>query len=100
GAQLVGNAFRVVQPVDSDAQDFGGASQLGFPLFYCRLHFRTVRAPLVLVEIDADREGANGGQVIASLHATVLAIDQPLNVPIDCIEKVRAVMAEVESEEI
>src|SRR5579872_1307248 len=54
----------------------------------------------MLIEVDADGKGPDRRDLATAVDVAVFSINQGLQTAIDCLEEIRAVIAEVESEQV
>jgi hypothetical protein len=100
-AQPFRNPFRVIDPVNSDANNLIAAqSQLRAPaihLFECRVASCQV---ILLFKIDTDREWPHLSRLASARDLVQLAIDLRFQNAVYCVEKILAVIAQIEPEQI
>src|SRR6516165_9161490 len=100
GVEAFGNALGVVDPVDADANRLFAQTDELAPALHLGFNGGVCGHGLVSVEIDADGEGADNRHLAAARYFEAFIVYFGFQGAVDGIEKVFAVIAQVEAEQI
>ena len=99
-ANSLGNAFRVIDPVDADADQFVAQAEELPPVIHLLVHGGAACGRLVLIKVNADGERPHHRRLPAPTDLEALEIHLGLNGAVHGVEKILAVVAQVEAEKI
>lgn len=93
-------AFGVVEAIDADPEEFPVERKLFAPALHLRGDRNGLGCVAVLVEVDTDRERANGGRMSSAANLRSRLIDTSFHRAIDSLQEVLAMMLKMEPQQV